>query len=168
MHIIPIFEPGFYAVREHDSDALADFLRFATDPEQLFKFYTSNNTVLDYYGLNMEEAVKQTIAAAQNMYVSLREHAENPSKLFVPLSNESTSNEPKSSKFRKLWLRIYAIGIENQVYVITRGSIKQSQKMQDHKDTATQLNRLNRLRALLLEQGITDQQGLQSFIFEQS
>ena len=168
MIIIPIFEPGLYVIREHETDALADFLRFATDPERLFKFYTSNNLVLDYYGLNMELAVKQTIAAAQHMYVSLREHAENPSKLFVPLSNKSTSGEPNASKFRKLWLRIYAIGIEHKVYIITGGNIKQSQKMQDHKDTVTQLNRLNRLRALLLEHGITDQKGLQSFIFEQS
>jgi hypothetical protein len=57
------------------------------------------------------------------------------------------------------WVRLYAIQIETQYYVITGGAIKQSQKMADHPETTRQLKTLEKVKDFLLEQGINDMDG---------
>jgi len=53
-------------------------------------------------------------------------------------------------------LRIYAIKIYDNCFIITGGAIKMSQKMQDHPDTKNELIKLDRAKSFLKENGVMD------------
>ena len=55
------------------------------------------------------------------------------------------------------WLRIYAIRLEPNVYVVTGGAIKLSRTMQEREHTALELDKLNRCKAFLKANGVFDQ-----------
>ena len=57
-------------------------------------------------------------------------------------------------------LRIYAVKIESNVYVITGGAIKLVHEMHESEDTAKELERLNNAQRELNIKGITDIDGL--------
>lgn len=52
------------------------------------------------------------------------------------------------------WLRIYAIRVEPNVYIITGGAIKLTAKMQDREHTQRELDKLNACRDFLRINGI--------------
>lgn len=54
------------------------------------------------------------------------------------------------------WLRIYAIRLEANVYVVTGGAIKLTHLMQDKEHTAMELDKLNRCKAFLKANGVFD------------
>lgn len=62
----------------------------------------------------------------------------------------------QKGKKRKNNLRIYAIKIDDNCFVITGGAIKMSQKMQDHPDTAEELKKLNWAKDYLSDNGVFD------------
>ena len=47
------------------------------------------------------------------------------------------------------WLRIYAIRLEPNVYVVTGGAIKLTQRMQDKEHTSLELEKLNKCKEFL-------------------
>lgn len=53
-------------------------------------------------------------------------------------------------------LRIYAIKIDENCFLITGGAIKMSHKMKDHPDTALELKKIERVKAYLLKSGVSD------------
>ncbi len=55
------------------------------------------------------------------------------------------------------WLRIYAIRLEPNIYVVTRGAIKLTHTMQERKHTTLELQKLNRCRDYLRSNGVFDQ-----------
>ncbi len=54
------------------------------------------------------------------------------------------------------WLRIYAIRLEPNVYVVTGGAIKLTRTMQERNHTALELSKLNSCRAYLKNNGVFD------------
>jgi len=65
------------------------------------------------------------------------------------------------------WLRIYAIRLEPNVYVVTGGAIKLSRKMQEREHTALELQKLNRCKAFLKANDIFDQDSFVELINEE-
>ena len=61
------------------------------------------------------------------------------------------------------WLRIYAIKIENGIYVVTGGAIKLTATMSERKHTLEQLARLERVRNHFIDNGIFDKEGLYDY-----
>lgn len=55
---------------------------------------------------------------------------------------------------------MYALRVEDDVYIITGGAIKLTQKMQDRKHTNLELNKIESCRSFLLDQGIIDLEGV--------
>lgn len=55
------------------------------------------------------------------------------------------------------WLRIYAIRLEPNIYVVTGGAIKLTHTMQERKHTTLELQKLNRCRDYLRSNGVFDQ-----------
>ncbi|MBS7409991.1 MAG: hypothetical protein KIG59_03405, partial [Muribaculaceae bacterium] len=55
------------------------------------------------------------------------------------------------------WLRIYAIRLEPNVYVVTGGAIKLTRTMQEREHTALELQKLNRCKDFLRANGVFDQ-----------
>lgn len=54
------------------------------------------------------------------------------------------------------WLRVYAIRLEENVFVITGGAIKLTRTMQERPHTQEQLNKLNSCRQYFIDNGVFD------------
>lgn len=55
---------------------------------------------------------------------------------------------------------MYALRVDKNVYIITGGAIKLTQKMQDREHTNIELDKIDRCRRFLIERGIVDLDGL--------
>jgi len=64
------------------------------------------------------------------------------------------------SKAKANWLRIYALRIDRNTYIITGGAIKLTQKMQERDHTDIELKKIEKCRNYLLELGIVDKDGV--------
>ncbi len=64
-------------------------------------------------------------------------------------------------------LRLYAIKIDEDCFVITGGAIKMSQKMKDHPDTAKELQKLTIARNYLNENGVFDEASFYELLNEE-
>lgn len=73
----------------------------------------------------------------------------------------------QKGKIRQNQLRLYAIKLDDNCFVITGGAIKMSQKMEDHPDTANELTKLKRARTYLNQNGVFDQDSFFELISEQ-
>lgn len=62
----------------------------------------------------------------------------------------------QKGKIRRNILRIYAIKIDDNCFVITGGAIKMSQAMQEHPDTAKELEKLNQAKYFFENSGVFD------------
>lgn len=141
-----IVDDSLYSVK-FTSESLNEFRRLFNcwnDPEFLSEFFTENEQVLfdNWEGMTVEKAILRTRSQANNFMkkiVAIAESGmsggENLSSLFTPLYNESPN--PKFSMQKKAyggnntWLRIYAIKLSDNFYVITGGGIKLKDTMSE-------------------------------------
>lgn len=94
-------------------------------------------------------------------------YTEHLDQLFKPLSiNGTRFNELSREKARNWdrkrhpsWLRIYAIRLEPNVFVVTGGAIKLTRTMQERVHTSLELKKLNSCKEFLKNNGIFDQDG---------
>jgi len=158
MKIIPIFEPHLYAFQFEESiDEFTRLFDFWLDFERLEDFYANNNELLKYENIEIEFAIKSTIEIAVQLYDSLKHYKDNLDSLFQNLNDlESTAQNLVKQKTKKRWIRLYAIRIEPQYYIITGGTIKQSYKMEDHPSTIIELSKLEKGRNYLRDNGVFD------------
>lgn len=113
------------------------------------------------------QAVEDTLEDAEALEELVLEfpYTEHLDKLFKPLDITDTRiTELTREKARNWdrdrhpsWLRIYAIRLEPNVYVVTGGAIKLSRTMQEWEHTAFELDKLNRCKAYLKASGVFDQ-----------
>ena len=166
MKIVSIFAPHLYSFEFDDGpNELSRLFDFWTDEEQLNDYFEINNEVLKYEKVDIEEAITQTIDNADLLYDLLSENRANLDGLFQTLSANSSHVVllPKY-KAKKRWLRLYAIKINSNFYVITGGAIKQSQEMRDNQLTREELIKLERCRNFLIDNGIFDSDSLIDFV----
>ena len=64
------------------------------------------------------------------------------------------------------WLRIYAIRLEKNVFVVTGGAIKLTHTMQERVHTQLELDKLNLCRQYLVDNGVFDSESFISMIEE--
>lgn len=159
-----------WAVKESgkDADELTLLFRDWNNGEFLFDFFMENfDDLKSYFHVEkIEEAVLDTIEDAEALQELILDfpYTENLDDLFVPLgSNDSRSRELNREKARNWdrthhdsWLRIYAIRLEPDVYVVTGGAIKLTRKMQDREHTLKQLGKLNKCKAYLIDNKVFD------------
>ncbi|HYX05545.1 MAG TPA: hypothetical protein VE912_02305 [Bacteroidales bacterium] len=131
------------------------------DIEYLFDFFVTNQNDLI---TDIDSAIQITIDGAEKLEDKLLEISDDESEqlqtIFRPLSPSeyrlSTYQKSKAyGTFSRSWLRIYAIRIDPDLYVVTGGAIKLTQKMQGRSHTQEQLNLLNQARDYLREIGFT-------------
>ena len=65
------------------------------------------------------------------------------------------------------WLRVYAIRLESNVYVVTGGAIKLTPAMQDRPHTLIELDKLNECRNYLKTNGVYDRDSFMDYINEE-
>ena len=84
--------------------------------------------------------------------------------IFKPLDitdirNTELTRQKARNWYRKRhdsWLRIYAIRLEPNVYVVTGGAIKLTRTMQDRKHTMIELAKLNKCKDFLTQNRVFD------------
>jgi hypothetical protein len=144
------------------------------DPEFLVQFFNEHIEDLQsgFFGaVSPQTAIKRTRDEARRLEKKLQQLATgspvNLDSLFAPLQQtepiEFTRSKAKGDNQRS-WLRLYAIKLESNVYVVTGGTIKLTAAMQDREHTRHELSQLTRCRDYLREQGITDIEGLTELI----
>lgn len=70
-------------------------------------------------------------------------------KVYRLLTKQESKAKLKGAEFRKPLLRIYAIRISANTFIITGGAIKLSKTMEDHEDTRAELQKLRRVKNFL-------------------
>lgn len=88
---------------------------------------------------------------------------------FKPLHNQEYHVRSLSKqKARKNYLRLYAIRIDKDCFVITGGAIKLTHLMEESPQTRKELAKLEKARFFLKDQGITDVDSFFEFEIEQA
>jgi hypothetical protein len=168
MKIVRIFDPCLYAFKfDNKSDELIRLIDFWTNQKELREYFENNGEVLDYYHIDIEEAILQTIESANVLIELLLTYKTKLDYLFESLSNSlyQESLLPKQ-KYKRKWIRLYAIKIESNYYIITGGAIKQSMKMKAHPDTNDELKKLDSCRSYFIEHGVIDADSFNDFLYE--
>ncbi|CAN5117090.1 hypothetical protein BH09BAC3_BH09BAC3_38310 [soil metagenome] len=176
MDIVRIFADRLTAFR-YGTDQPNEFVRLFRqwqDPEFLYAFFTENIEDLQsgFFGtISLKTAVRRTRDEARRLENALHQLASgsnnNLDTVFAPLQ----SNEPieltrskATGNNQRSWLRIYAIKLEANVYVVTGGAIKLTRSMQDREHTRHELGKLSRCKDYLREQGILDIEALSELV----
>lgn len=171
MKIARIFGNRLYAFQyegeeDNEYDRLMDLW---TDPVYLRDFLQGN--------LASGESVNEVIMAIRDDSESLDDAiaaaaADRNQKMetfFKPLHNEEYHVRSLSKqKARKNYLRLYAIRIDEDCFVITGGAIKLTHLMEDSPHTSKELTKLEKARSFLREQGIMDVDSFFEFEIEQA
>ncbi len=154
---------------DEEADELTLLFRKWNNAEFLFDFFMENYEDLkSYFKIErIDKAVEDTFEDAEALEELILEfpYTENLDELFRPLDVTDTRiSELTRQKARNWdrarhdsWLRVYAIRLEPNVYVVTGGAIKLSRKMQEREHTAIELEKLNRCKAYLKSNGVFDQ-----------
>ncbi len=174
MEIVPIFGEKLFAFKYpgESKDEFERLFNLWNDPEYLEGFFETHSSDLQsgyWRNSSVEEAILDTLNYAahfEDILIELSEVNEDNQlngleSFFRPLSNSSYMVlEFDKRKARDNWLRLYALRVEKDVYIITGGAIKLTLKMQDREHTKAELNKLERCKRYLLNTGIVDVDGL--------
>lgn len=162
MEIVDIFvvEKGtLYAVQydKYDCDEFVRAFRQWNDTEYLDDFFETHKADLSgiYTGISVEQAILRNINEAGEFEYRIRDVAKDGSfedknslqdLVFYPLHKNDTNFVLQESKAygteHKSWLRIYAIRIDAQCYVVSGSAIKLTGTMQERSHTNDELKKL--------------------------
>lgn len=141
-----------------------------SDVEYLRLFFKENQKYLSngiWGNLTVNEAVEITLNDAEILETYLLEIVESSKTdsekklqiIFKPLNDNETciplhQKSKLKGRSRNSWLRIYAIRIDENLYVITGGGIKLTHKMEDSEHLKKELLKLELTKNYLYEKGI--------------
>lgn len=178
MKIIHTFVPSLLAFKfsKDKPDELERLFDEWNDPVYLNEFFEENEQDIS---LSIEDAIYKVRSEAKFLRKKLIELTTTEpirlNELFKNLdNNEITPKLLSPQKAPNRWLRIYAIRIDENFYVITGGTIKldggliaakSHYQMQDRPHTNEELKKINSCRDYLKEQGIIDEESFNE-IFE--
>jgi hypothetical protein len=184
MKIRRIFADQDFLLSAHwDGQILDEFSRIFdcwTDIGFLENFFTEHEKDLHapfWKGITIEEAVFSTRGSAikfRNTFKDLVTESENCRvsffrTLFRPLYPDGgrlvvLSKNKAYGAVERSWLRIYAIKIGVDMYIITGGAIKLTQVMEERAHTLQELTKLDMCREFLKAEGIFDEEGMLEFL----
>jgi len=156
-----------------ESDEFSHLMNCWRDIEYLRTFFKTNQKYLTngFFGtLTIDKAIQITLGEAEILERILLEKAEqgkesavnNLQTIFKALDdNEYSMSELQKNKLkgnlRKSWLRIYAIRIGPNMFVISGGGIKLTPKMEDSEHLKLELHKLEITKNYLKNLGILDE-----------
>ena len=163
MEIVSIFEPYLYSFKYPDEEfnELERLFEEWNDIEMLFKFFEENSKDLKYYQIEVDDAIIETrkeATALHKKFIDLSlSSSPNLDFMFVNLDDsELRIIDLAKQKSKRRWLRIYALRIDTNSYVITGGAIKLTYKMAGRLHTEKELIKLDTCRNYLKDQGVFD------------
>lgn len=163
-----IVKDSLYSV-QYESEELNEFAKYFelwNDPIFLRAFFEQHKEDLDnefWKGINIEDAIIKTREDARLLEEELfyiaetgkTKRFETLSTLFEPLSKgaivEHFEKDKAKGMKRSSWLRIYAIRIEANVFVICGGAIKLTPTMNNRSHLILELDKLEFTRNYLLD-----------------
>ena len=169
-----LFDTELNAVDDDDNiisnEKLHEFRRlfdFWNDQILLREFFEEHEVDLnDVYwdGITIDEAIEKTRAEAKELERTLLEYAEegktirlkNLSMLFKPLSEGKIEKDFEKDKVKvdgkKTWIRLYAIRIEANLFVVCGGAIKLRKTLNDRTYLLKELEKLEITRKYLMDE----------------
>jgi hypothetical protein len=170
MKIVTTFVPRLYSIK-YDGEEFAELDRLLNDwgdPTFVVDFFEINKSDLVFFNSDVESAIEATYLLSDEWEDSLMAMSENNNllldTLFKPLNNNEYQLKPLSSqKAKQRWLRIYAIKIETNLYVITGGAIKLTHTMGERPHTQQELKKLQNCKDFLKKNGVFDADSFYDF-----
>lgn len=159
-----------WAVKQFDkeTDELTDLFNRWNNAEYLLNFFMKNYEDLkSYFHIErISEAISDTFEDADALEEMILEfpYTENLDEIFHPLdvtdANEASITRNKARNWDRerhaSWLRVYAIRIEPNIYIVTGGAIKLTRTMQEREHTQRELDKLNSCKNFLRSNGVFD------------
>ena len=145
-----------------------------TDVQWLREFFNrSISDLSDYFHItDVDQAIFDTLEDADRMQCLILDlnPGINLDSVFRPLENYRASEVTLGREKAKgqgvnhpSWLRLYAIRLQSGRYIITGGAIKLTRTMLEREHTLRELSRMNTVRDFLIELGIYDYEGFESY-----
>jgi hypothetical protein len=184
MRLIPIFVEegsmnGIWSIRlegqaQNELDAFLDAMN---DSKLLDNFFDKNIDDLTdgFFGdIPVDEAIELTLEEAEQMEEALYYHARkgfdskalNLQHLFKPLNNQEyyiNTHQKSKGRIKRGWLRLYAIRIEKNCYVVTGGAIKLTKDMR-REHLQYELKKLDQTKSFLRNNGINFSEDLKIIV----
>ncbi|WON92523.1 hypothetical protein [Sphingobacterium sp. UGAL515B_05] len=166
--IFEIVQDSLAAIKykEDEKDCFDECFSKWGDIEYLEKFFHQNESDLqdEFWNLSCEDAVLKVLEEAEqfkNNIIDVAEKGNLDSHIFVPLHKNDIAIKRSESKAygrvdRGAMLRLYAIRLGENVYVITGGAIKLTKQLQEREHTAQELKKLKYVADYLKKLGIDD------------
>lgn len=191
MEIIPIFAPHLYAIsypktyttvwdeeicsyfEEEEIGEIDEFDRnfeLWSNPLYLYNYFDKNERFLNnrfWKNISIEDAAKITKQKALEFEELLTENNSDIESLFQPLDNRQIKfAELIKGKSKYDWLRLYAIKIDSNRFLITGGAIKLTNIMEDHESTRNELKKLEKTKNYLVALGVIDGDSFDEILYE--
>jgi len=191
MKIISIFAPHLYAIsypkaydtvwneeinsffEEEEIGNADEFERnfeLWSNPIYLYDYFNKNQAYLKdkfWRAISIEDAARITKQKAFEFEELLTENNTNIESHFQPLDNRTIHfTELIKGKSKYDWLRLYAIKIDSNRFLITGGAIKLTHNMEDHESTRDELKKLEKTKKYLVELGVIDGDSLDDALYE--
>jgi len=183
MEIVRIFDDDSILTVQfdgHETDAFTQIFIDWTNIEFLEDFFTKNEADLKHEfwgGISLEDAVITTRNEAIEFYDYIKSIADKTvnhrislfRKLFKPLTKVLLQNRAFEMKKAyglrtKTWLRIYALKIDDDMFIITGGTLKLTDSMYKREHTREELRKLERCTDYLKENSIIDKDGMLDYL----
>jgi len=175
MKIVRIFanQLNLFAFR-FEGEKMNELRRLLTlwnDTSYLYEFVTDNKSDVPK-DVPIRALVFQLIDNANDIDDTLNEISSNPKRsleeFFKPLDNQEYHIvELSKQKGRKDYLRLFAIKIDKNCFVITGGAIKFHHLNKDRPHTKKEMQKIDRCRDYLKDNGVFDADSLYEFLNEQ-
>jgi hypothetical protein len=180
MNFVRIFDDEYCLLSvkndDEEQDEFSKIFDQWTDIEYLDKFFTTHKNDLNrpfWEGITIEQAIIETRDEAIKYRRFLKKISQKPQKeristfisFFQPLDKKqikfSFLDKKKAyGKRNKTWLRIYALKVGDDMYIITGGAIKLTDNMGEREHTLKELKKLEACKQFLLDEGIVDEEGM--------
>lgn len=183
MKIVPIFvaeskREGLFSIHlegEEEDEISKCIDQWLFNNEYLHDFFNTHQNDLNtgYYGehISIQQAIAHTRNEAESLFEKLQQLAisgtengsENLSLAFQPLRNEDYLQKPlqkvkAKTKNNRKWLRIYAIKIGPNTFIVTGGAIKLVGTMDERSHLIKEKQKLEDIKIYLKDEGILDQE----------
>ena len=152
-------------------DVLTKLFRDWNDLDFLEEFFKNNREDLaSYFKItDIDLAIYDTLDDAQELRCMILDISPDADidKMFRHLENSRIAEmllgrEKAKGRYRThdSWLRIYALKLESNTYLVTGGAIKLTRAMEEREHTLNELKRMEQVRNFLIEQGAVDLDGI--------
>jgi hypothetical protein len=150
MKIACIFESQLYSFHydEYNEIEYERNLNQWSNTEYLYEFAKENN-IQDI--ISFVDEISDNLEELQDLINDIAESDGQFKRLFIPLKHSETNKtiSLRKGKINHNRLRLYAIKLIDELFIITGGAIKMSQRMLDHPGTAKEHSKLSAARQYL-------------------